>query len=220
MTPFPHIGICVPSMGTWVDDFGQSLALLMSYVTEHKLKGAKTQRVSLLTAKGSMLPQLRHNLVVSALQAECTHILFLDSDMVFPKNLLNLLYAHEKDFVGANCTTRRFPCNTTAHALDGGLVYSLGKTGLEEVRQTGMAVALIKTDPITQLLPPLFSMEWIPELNAYCGEDVYFCAKLGDVGVKLYVDHEVSAKIKHVGTYAYGHADVRKERVEVKHAEV
>ena len=74
------------------------------------------------------------------------------------------------------------------------------------MQQAGLAVCLIRAEVFKQLRPPFFSMEWIPEYQAYCGEDVYFSQYAQEVlGTKVWVDHTVSRDIKHIGTMAYGH---------------
>jgi hypothetical protein len=54
-------------------------------------------------------------------------------------------------------------------------------------------------------------MDWIPQLKCYCGEDVYFCQKLVESGTDLWIDHELSRAVKHVGSYSYGHDDLTEE---------
>lgn len=155
-----------------------------------------------------MLVRNRHEIVLKALKYDCTHLLFLDCDMKFPEDLVERLWSHDEDFVSANCTTRSFPTEPIAHGLDGERVSSLGKHGLEEVQHVGLAVSLIKTDVFKKMEPPLFQMEWIPDYMAYCGEDVYFCAKCNHAGVKVMIDHDVSQEIHHMGSYHYSYADI------------
>ena len=45
-------------------------------------------------------------------------------------------------------------------------------------------------------------------MKAYCGEDVYFCQKLVDAGARLYIDHDLSVQVQHIGSYSYGHEDL------------
>ena len=203
------VGICVPCMGTVRVEFMRSLVALTNHFLQVKTKGYPESHYVLLTTQGSMLVQLRHSLVVKALKEECTHILFLDSDMKFPKTILNALLETKKDIVAGNCTTRSMPPEPVAHDLNGERLYSNGRSGLQEVQQAGLAVCLVKTDVFKQLRPPFFSMEWIPEYSAYCGEDVYFTQYVKEMlGTKIWVDHTVSRDIKHIGTMAYGHDQV------------
>jgi len=176
---------------------------------QNKVPGAFGQRLSIISGEGSMLPQSRETMVKMALRTEgATHVLFVDSDMTFPRDLLNRLLAHKKPVVGCNCTTRVSPIMPVAHDLHGKRISSIGKSGLEAVQQTGMAVMLISTEFVKRMRPPLFLMEWVPEYNAYCGEDVYFSAKVQDLGERVYVDHDLSREVGHIGTRVCTHSMV------------
>lgn len=203
-----HVGVCVPSTGEWVDDFGRSLALVCSYFAQNRVGGCKSQKLSLLTSAGSMLVYLRHKLTVSAIQAGCTHILYLDSDMAFPMELLNKMLLREKAALMLNCTTRHDPIKPTCFDMKEQRLDSRKKFGCQKISHGGLAVTLMETDAVKLLTPPLFMMDWIPGMNAYCGEDVYFCMKLQEVGVQMWTDHELSQQIKHVGRKVFGHEDV------------
>ena len=212
-----RVAICVPSTGNVRVEFMKSLVSLTSHFLQTKVKGYQSNRYVLLTAQGSMLVQSRHNLVRTALTEECSHILFLDSDMQFPKTLLNSLLADRKEIVAANCTTRKMPPEPIAHDLSGERLFSNGRTGLQKVQIMGLAVCLIETSVFKRLKPPFFSMEWVAEYQAYCGEDVYFTQYAQSIGVDCWIDHSVSRDIKHIGTMAYGHDQVElPEMKEVK----
>lgn len=204
-----HVCTCIPNMGAWTNETGKSTALLFSYFALHQIKGVNRQKVTMLTAEGSMLAQNRHYLVRKALRdGTVTHVLFIDADMEFPMSTLHQLLAHKKPFVAANCTTRMKPILPVAFGLDGKRVYSKGKHGLQEVQHVGLAVALIETEILKRLSLPLFLQDWVPSAMDYCGEDVYLTQKLREHGVQILIDHDLSVQIKHVGKYAYGHDDI------------
>ena len=206
--PSPHVVVCIPSMGTWTAETSRCMALMFSDFAQRKVRGAHSQKMSILSAQGSMLGQLREMMVMKALQSGATHLLFIDSDMKFPMTTARRLLEHRKEFVGANCTTRVHPVETVAHDLQGNRVISKGKHGLMKVQHVGLAVTMIEAEAVKLLRPPLFLQDWIPNIRKYCGEDVYFCQKLVETGVDLYIDHDLSREIGHVGAYTYGHDDV------------
>lgn len=156
-----------------------------------------------------MLCQNREAMTKTAMQSGCSHILFIDSDMIFPANTLERLLDANKPFVAANCTTRAEPVETVAHTLDGKRLQSWGKSGLVKVQHVGLAVALIAREVLEPLRQPLFLMDWIPPLQAYCGEDVYFCQKVRQAGFDLWVDHDLSKEIFHIGDRYFGHKDAQ-----------
>lgn len=148
---------------------------------------------------------MRHLLVKKALQEECDYILFVDSDMHFPQNIAHYLYGRMREegvnFLAANCVTRVGGCRPTAFYDRTTPVFSKGKRGVEEVNHVGLAVAMIATKPIKQMTPPLFLMDWIPEYQDYCGEDIYFCELWKQqTGNGIFIDHDISEQIGHVGS--------------------
>ena len=151
-----------------------------------------------------MLVQSRHNLIVAALKDKCTHIMCLDSDMTFPRDTFIRLYQRDKDAIGVNATTRAYPVMHIAHDLKGKRISSAGKSGVQKVQHVGLAVMLMKAEIFGRIEPPLFMMEWIPEMGSYCGEDVYFCAKLQHAGVDVYIDHDLSNEVGHLGAQHFG----------------
>lgn len=197
--------VCIPSTGQWQAPCAHSVSIMLAEFMVWRIPGLRRKRVSLLTKNGSMLSQLRHDLVKESLQSkDATHVLFIDSDMIVPKDLIQRLLVHDKDFVGANCVTRCFPPEFIAHDLDGKRIDSRGKTGLQKVQHVGAAVMLCKTEALRRLKPPLFLQDWIPEVNAYCGEDVYFCQVAQAAGFDLWIDHDLSMQIQHIGTVPFG----------------
>lgn len=151
-----------------------------------------------------MLVQSRHNLIAAALKDNCTHILMLDSDMSFPSTTASDLLLRGKDIIGVNATTRNYPVMTIAHDLKGKRIDSRGKAGVQKVQHVGMAVMLMKREIFHKISPPLFMMEWIPDTGNYCGEDVYFCAKAQAAGYDIWIDHDLSQQVGHLGSQLFG----------------
>ena len=157
-----------------------------------------------------MLSQVRQSLLRATLaKTEATHMLWLDSDMKFPPDTLHRLLLHGKKFVAAQGVTKKIPAEPVAQALDGTRCFSdPEKSGLEEVRHVGLAVALLRViQGLRVMQPPHFTMDWIEERSAYAGEDVFFCHRLrSELDMKLYVDHDLSREIGHIGTLEYNHS--------------
>jgi len=68
----------------------------------------------LYTAPGTLIFSQRESLAKEALADGAEYILWVDSDMRFPKNTLERLLAHGKKIVGVNAVTRRKPVLPTA----------------------------------------------------------------------------------------------------------
>lgn len=153
----------------------------------------------------------RRNLVKRALATDCTHILFLDSDMRFPRNTLVRLLAHGAPIVGANYSTRAepsYPVSFRNEDSDKERVYTEpDSTGLEAVNGTGFGVMLIDMEVFRELPQPWFSFEWKTPSHMV-GEDLYFSRKArAELGVETYIDHDLSKEIRHVGVKEYTLAD-------------
>jgi hypothetical protein len=201
-----HIGICIPARSFMEIGTAFDLANMSAYTakqTKHDL--------SLFTSSGTLIFDQRNNLVKAALEAKCTHILWVDADMRFPKDALIRLLKHNKDIVGVNATTRSEPVKPTAKNInyeeDGSVswlpVYSNTKKGIEKVDAIGCGVILIKNSAFKKLEKPYFYFEQLPN-GKLLGEDVYFCIKAKDAGIDTYVDHDLSMEIGHIGNYTYG----------------
>jgi hypothetical protein len=171
--------------------------------------------MGIISIQGSMLSQQRHLCVSKACQTKrATHLAFIDSDMKFPRDTIHRLIQHDKDFVACNCTTRKDPIVPVAFDFDGNRISSVGRTGIEKVRQVGLAVSLLRLDALRKIRPPHFMQEWIPEAGYYCGEDVYFCQLAQASNLDIWVEHDLSREIKHVGSREWGYDDISPEGVE------
>lgn len=213
-TPDINLYVCVPSTGQWQSRFGRALTLMVAYFVRHQVEEGKTQSLTLATVESSMLCSNRERLVTQSLCGGATHILFLDSDMDFPVDTVHKLMRRNKDFICAAYPTRsdKNP-QSVAIGLDERRVHPKGKHGIQKIQHGGFGVCLINAEVVKKLRPPLFLMDWIPSreegiASGYCGEDVYFSQKMAEIGVDLWVDHDLSKEIAHVGTKAYTFDDV------------
>lgn len=202
-----HIGVCLPSMGSIVTETVSSLLQMAAFFNNNPaMTGCKSQRLSFFFSQGSLLPTVRQVAFSQALKAGCTHILAVDSDMRFPKQVIHGLLKHKKGFVAANYVTKTIPAEPVTTGLDLKRAYShKSKTGLEEISHTGLGLALIETDLVKKIGPALFAIEWNGESGAYMGEDVYFCRKYREAGGKIYIDHDLSKLVEHLGKFSYNH---------------
>lgn len=209
----PSVFIGIPSGSDWKADFGMSLAGLMAAAARPLKGGGRIERLQLWNTKGSILSRSRHTLAEKALELECSHILFLDSDMTFPNWALHQLLSWDKAVVAANCVVKQLPSNPTARkqaveAIGAPVFSGEGKVGLERVWRVGTGVMLIKTSVFRDIPKPWFPITWNEELNDFTGEDWNFCAKLEEASIPIWVDHTLSPHVGHVGSYTYEHKDV------------
>ncbi len=193
-----YIAVC--SSRDWKPRFGGSLCGLIDACH----KGGKIETFLNILQGASVLPRARQLAIQEAMKGDYSHILMLDDDMMFPSDLLASFLSHDVSIVGINYA-RKNPQTPTPMTcdLDGKIVPSKGKTGVEEIGWLGFGAILINLDAIKPIELPWFEMRWMNETNDFMGEDYYFCMKARTHGVKLYVDHDVSAKCAHIGDYPY-----------------
>ena len=195
-----RIGLCLATQD-WVSCwFSYDLVGMVA----HTIRQQPDWDLRRFQSSGTWLPQVRHDTVAGALNAECDWLLFLDSDMRFPPDALLQLMARNQDVVAANYTGRKPPFYPVAVKQEGVRVYTDYETsGLEKVDQIGMGLMLVKADAIKKVAPPWFMVGWHTEVGAYTGEDSYFCRKLQEAGASIWVDHDLSHDVMHMGTFEF-----------------
>lgn len=210
-----RIVIATPSPGTWTAGYGLSLAHLMTTCNTHRLGEAKSQSFSMYHTQGSMLSRMRLECVRAAKQQNATHLLFIDSDHTFPRGLLWSLLRHQKQCVAINCVTKMLPANTTARywppegSLNGAPVYSRGKTGIEKVWRVGTGIMLLSQQALFALTPNSFDTCYRPEVDDTVGEDWRMAEDLERAGIDIWVDHDMSQQVGHIGSFEFRHEHVK-----------
>lgn len=201
-----RVGIGVPSPGEWKSGFGHALVQMIGYFERcHAHLPDDVRPEIVLVAVDGHLPEVRHRIAGEAVLEKCTHLLWLDSDMIFPPDTLHRLLRHNVAVVGVNYPRRTWPHIPTSHAggeAKAGIVWSEeGKTGIEEVKHVGLGVCLMDIRVFDAIEPPYFMFEPDPKtrLNVR-GEDVFFFEKLRrEAGIPTYIDHDLSREVGHVG---------------------
>ena len=187
--------IAIPSNRGWSAWFGDSFSRLVKRLA---LEGVDFEIDCLLNS--SCLPRARSGSVKLARENNATHLLFLDDDMAFPNIIFTSMIGKKKPVVIANYPTKQsWDQKPTCIGLDGKRISSEGKTYIEQVKAGGLGIALIELSSLPE--EPLFSMPW--NGNDYLGEDVFFFMRLEEEGIPVYVDHDISNMIAHVGEYGY-----------------
>ena len=200
-----YIAVCTPARDMVHANYTFCLVNMVAYHTLNSYDA-----VALKINQGTLIQNQRADLCLEAMREDCTHVLFIDSDMTFPQDMIERLLAHNKDIVATNCARRRLPTGPTAQRTlpDGSreLIYTMpDSTGLEEVESIGMGVMLISRKVFEKLSEPWFETTWRTDKRGYIGEDVFFCRKASAAGFKIYIDHDVSKEIGHIGTFEFRH---------------
>ena len=166
-----------------------------------------TLELMVLHLRGTYLPQQRGTLAQKALDANASHVLWIDSDMRFPKDALHRLLARKVPIVAANYSTRRAPFLPTAEHRDKGHLFSDdAAAGLTDVSHAGMGLMLVSTDVFRAIEKPWFTLGYCRSDDGWVGEDVYFCRQAKAAGFPTLIDNDLSHVVKHVGEMEYTNA--------------
>ena len=135
----------------------------------------------------------RNLLVKKFLQTKCDYILFCDSDIVPPMNILEMI-KDDKDIVApVNFTFKNgdlvplmLKKNKQGYEIDKKAIDN--KNYLVEVEATGLGCILIKQEVFNKLKKPCFQYILDEDGLIKRGEDFNFCGKARKAGYKIYVD--------------------------------
>jgi hypothetical protein len=209
------VAILVPARDTVMTSFAYDLARAMSFHT-----ATTDDRVLLYTSHGTLIASQRMELARQALEEKADYLLWLDSDMRFPRETIGHLMLRDKPIVAANYATRRMPVKPVAMMDNNGeigRVYTAPDSeGLQPVDYIGMGVMMVKREVFEKVEAPWFAIPYSTVGNHYIGEDVFFCSKAREAGYEVLVDHDLSHQVKHIGTFEYSHegAWAMKEQVD------
>lgn len=205
-----RVTVAVSSMNLWLADFGASMINLFAASLTHRFGQAKSQDVQLFSSIGSLLPKMRKEAVEHALQSDSAYLLFVDSDHKFPKNALHRLLSADKAVVAVNCVTKTIPTNPTARLKSPDVVWgepldSIGAKGLQKVWRVGTGMMLIHRSVLEKIGSNVFSMFWREDVQTYQGEDWSMCEAMENAGFDIWIDHDLSREVTHIGYLHYTH---------------
>lgn len=178
----------------------------------------------------------RQHRVNDALSGDCTHILFLDDDMVFPQDTVQkMLHTANMLVTGSPDAEGKPTCEEVHKVAIGvnpprktmtGLYYtakpvdsddfmkSKGRMEVAEASRCGLSVLLVETALLREIPTPHFEITWNSDKNEHQGEDFYFIKKLREHGVRVFIDQELSQYIGHVGHYIYSYNSYPPEKAD------
>jgi hypothetical protein len=194
----------VSSARDWKPQFAMSFTGLVNYLQRGMGDSGLTALNIQSSQQASILPNAREAHFRHALDGGFTHWLSLDDDMEFPADSFDRLIRHRKPVVAANYC-RKIPgqaspvCSDVHHKL----LDSAGRTGLEEIGRMGLGLSLVDMRAVAHVKAPRFEIRWNEADQMCCSDDVYFSDKLRAHGVRIYVDHDLSQDVRHIGDFPY-----------------
>lgn len=205
------IALCLPWQNQVDANFTLCLADLVGMIVGQYCN-AGIADLNCFTYNSSYIAWSRTEITKGALEWGATHLLWLDSDMTFPGWAFHQLFAHDKPIVGANYARRRKPHApvTFKTIVENGtenehkLCYTTeDSTGLEEVDALGFGCVLIQAQVFDQIKVAPFRVLDDEMSKKRVGEDVFFCQLAKQNGIPIYVDHDLSKHVGHVGSMEY-----------------
>lgn len=139
-------------------------------------------------------------LAKQAVEKGATHLLFIDSDMLFPSDALDQLLAREKHIIGVEYNKRKFPLETvTAYMPD--VEKSEDEPFVVGIAGTGLMLINTEVFKNPNLDKNWFSFGRNAEGKNVIGEDGWFCNTARDAGYSVWVDPKI--KVLHLGEYGF-----------------
>ena len=161
-----------------------------------------------VATEGYTTAQGRIYCVVQAMKNKSDWILYVDDDMTFEPNALEVLMETGKEIVGVNSYSRVLPLSTTVMQMDKDGKYKDPSKHMPyemkvpeelfEALAIGMGVALIKMEVFEKIKKPWFKFDMHKDGYMIQGEDAWFCSQARNAGYKIWVEPKV--KVGHLGT--------------------
>lgn len=156
----------------------------------------KPNNTLICTVHGQSPAKARNILIEQALEQNCTHLLIIDDDMMYPGDALQKLLAHDKDVVSGLYLMRNYPHFPVIfdEAYEDGkckFAFLTPETkGLIPVVNCGFGFVLIKTDVFRKMgKGPWVTLGEI-EKDGWC-DDVSFFNRARAVGTQLFCDTDL-----------------------------
>ena len=184
--------IAVPSTDYMHAEFVQSLIKLQENLQREGI------RHHVEIAPGTLVYIARDRLACQAINEGYTHILFIDSDMVFDEHIVETLQFCGKDFVCGAFQSRRHPYGSCIFSSLKPLE-KVKSYGMEpfRVKGCGMAMTMIATE-ILKDVQSRYGSCFNPEIfdGIKYGEDLAFCWRANEIGAEIWC--EPTARVGHI----------------------
>lgn len=210
-----NVSICTPTTGVVKATYCASLLGMITHHLNNPVLGMEdeSRNINYNLLIGSNISQQRDSMVQDSLSiATTTHVLFIDDDMGFEADCLNIALSRKVPIVLANYRRKAPPWPFTARILDAEakkaveVVTDETTHGLQQITFGGFGFCLIEASVLRGLKQPRFLNQWVEHQQLYTTEDYPFFKSIGESGTPVYVDHDLSKRIYHVGDYPYQYA--------------
>lgn len=189
--------IAVPTTDYVHADFVKSLAKLQCEL------GRRRVAYDVEIQSGTLVYYARNRLANKAINENYTHVLWLDSDMVFDEQIVDDLMEVGKEMVCGAFVSRRPPYGPCIYtSIEKNNVKQVKDFGLRPFRVAGCGfAAVLTTVELLQAVNQKYGTCFQP--TDYYGEDLAFCWRVNQLGREIWCEPTVRAgHIAHVPVYA------------------
>jgi len=197
-----RVVICTPTRDEMHAKYVTSLVQMVQ--TTHSVWHERLEGVSYAAYSSSVLPSARYKLCLKAFELKATHLLWIDSDMSFPADMLLRFLDRDELIVGSNAVARTPPyqyCAQSSHGVR--MPTNRNSTGLQKAHRMGFGIVWMSIEVLQKIEPPWFSVDWIPDQEMFRGEDISFFERAEKAGIDFYVDHDLSKEVEHWGSFGF-----------------
>lgn len=173
----------------------------------------------------SLITRARNILTAMFLASDCTHLMFIDSDIEFQSQDILRLLAHDKDIMVGAYPKKALPIQYAINFkfIDQEKRQVRIENGAVELLDASTGFFLIKRETIEKMVQAhpelhyrndsnidetlnkhcyaLFDTMLDPVDNRYLSEDYTFCRRAQALGMEVWLD--LSTKLSHVGSYTF-----------------
>ena len=189
--------IAVPTTDYVHADFVKSLARLQCEL------GRRRVDYNVEIQSGTLVYFARNRLANKAINENYTHVLWLDSDMVFNEQIVDDLMEVGKDMVCGAFVSRRPPYGPCIYtSIEKNKIQQVKDFGIRPFRVDGCGfAAVLTTTELLQAVNQKYGTCFQP--TDYYGEDLAFCRRVNQLGREIWCEPTVRpGHIAHVPVYA------------------
>jgi hypothetical protein len=203
-----NVAVLTPSTGICQIGYAQCLVRLAMYFAQVRVfEDVEIQCFDPDAISGSGIGLNYESMVQKRLadnEIHWTHLLSVEDDMVFPPDALHRLARHRLPIVGANYSTNKGDRQRFTSRSKGQCVITRhDSTGLEEVELLPQGFTLVSREVYERIPLPWYTGGYF--------QDYYFSERARNHGFKLYVDHDLSKQVRHIGPKVYTYEDALRD---------
>lgn len=164
-----------------------------------RIRERKGDKFILFAPPRMSIDRMRNEAARIAMEEECTHLMFIDDDILLPDDTYQKLISHNKNIIGGLTYVRGYPFDPMIFDFKRKDSYfmrdfkeRINEQGLIDCDALGFSCVIMSIDLIKKIPPPYF----VTGVNHT--EDVYFCKKVKELFPyeKIWVDPSIKTSHK------------------------